>query len=151
LRVDRAFEAPSEKPELFTDASGNPMTIPVLDNAGVNGIYRNSEGVEKDGVWGKRARWVSLSARKDNHDISIGMFDHPENPGFPSYWHARGYGLFAVNNLGKKCYDNSESMQITVLKKGESITFRHMLLIKSGGFMAHKEMEEELKAFVDLK
>lgn len=150
LRVDRAFEAPAERPELFTDAYGNPMTIPVLDNAGVNGIYRNSEGVEKEGVWGKRARWISLSARKDNDDISIGMFDHPENPGFPAYWHARGYGLFSVNNLGKNCYDNSESRQRTVLKKGESIAFRHMLLIKRGGFMTHGDMEEEFKQFEDL-
>lgn len=150
LRVDRAFETPAERPELFTDASGNPMTIPVLDNAGVNGIYRNSEGVEREGVWGKRARWISLSARKDNNDISLCMFDHPENPGFPAFWHARGYGLFAVNNLGKKSYDNAESRQRTVLKKGESITFRHMLLIKNGGFMAREDMEEEFKLFEDL-
>ena len=147
LRVDRAFEAPAEKPELFTDASGNPMSIPVLDNRGVNGVYRNSEGIEKDGVWGKRARWMSLSANKDNEDISICMFDHPGNPGFPAYWHARGYGLFSVNNLAKKSYDNSEREQKTVLKKGESIAFKHMLLIKNGGFITGEEMEEEFRQF----
>ena len=27
--------------------------------------------------------------------VSIAIFDAPGNPGYPTYWHARGYGLFA--------------------------------------------------------
>lgn len=47
LRVDRAFEEPSETAEVFTDAYGHPTPVPVLNNEGVNGVYRSSEGKEK--------------------------------------------------------------------------------------------------------
>src|SRR6267143_5132689 len=44
MRVTRALEAPSDKPEVFTDASGRPTTVAKLDNTGVNGVYLTSEG-----------------------------------------------------------------------------------------------------------
>src|SRR4051794_22464777 len=39
LRVTRALEEPSDKPEVFTDASGRPTPVASMDNAGVNGVY----------------------------------------------------------------------------------------------------------------
>ena len=36
--------AAADKPEVFTDASGKPTAVPVLDNAGVTGLYTSSEG-----------------------------------------------------------------------------------------------------------
>ncbi len=147
LRVDRAFEAPSDQPEIYTDAAGNTSAVPVLNNTGVNGIYRSSEGKEKDAVWGTRARWLSLSANKDQEEISICLFDHPGNPGYPAYWHARGYGLFSVNNLGQKAYNASEPARTTFLKQGESLIFRHMLWIKSGGMASTLEMNTSFDKF----
>jgi hypothetical protein len=147
LRVDRAFEAPSDQPEIYTDAAGNTTAVPVLNNTGVNGVYRSSEGKEKDAVWGTRARWLSLSANKDQEEISICLFDHPGNPGFPAYWHARGYGLFSVNNLGQKAYNASEPARTTFLKQGESLVFRHMLWIKSGGIASTVEMNNAFEKF----
>lgn len=147
LRVDRAFEQPGNKPEVFTDASGKPTTVPVLNNEGVNGVYRSSEGKEKDDVWGTRAKWVSLSAVKDNDSISLCMFDHPSNAGYPAHWHARGYGLFSVNNIGSKVYVPTDPENKISLKKGESVTFKHMFLIKSGGFVFDKEMDEKWNEF----
>ncbi len=147
LRVDRAFETPSDKPEQFTDASGKPTAVPVLNNEGVNGVYRNSEEDVKEAVWGKRAKWVSLSAHKAGEDISICLFDFRGNPGYPSYWHARGYGLFSVNNLARMAYNNTEPENITLLKQGNSITFKHMLLIKTGGFITTGEISAEAEEF----
>jgi len=141
IRVDRAFETPSDKPEVFTDASGKPTAIPVLNNQGVNGYYRSSEGLEKDAVWGTQARWVSLSAMQGETPVSIGLFDHPQNIGYPAFWHARGYGLFSVNNLGRNGYQPAKPKSEIVLKKGESLTFRHLLLIHSGSFVTDEEME----------
>ena len=149
LRVDRAFETPADQPEVFTDASGKPTTVPVMNNEGVNGVYHNSEGDVKDAVWGKRAKWVSLSAQKGKEEISISFFDHPRNPGYPAYWHARGYGLFAINNLARKAYNDAETANITVLKKGESVTFRHMLLIKNGGVITNEELAAEMEKFIN--
>jgi hypothetical protein len=147
LRVDRVFEAPSDQPEVYTDAAGNPTTVPVLNNDGVNGVFRSSEGKEKDAVWGTRASWVSLSARKDEEEISICLFDHPGNPGYPAHWHARGYGLFSVNNLGQKAYNASEPARTTFLKQGDSLIFRHMLLIKSHSQATTGEMNAAFDKF----
>jgi hypothetical protein len=149
LRVDRAFESPSDKPEVFTDASGKPTNVPAMNNEGVNGVYRNSEGKERDAVWGTRAGWVSLSAHKGDEDISICLFDYPGNPGYPAYWHARGYGLFSVNNLAKKAYNDAEPETDTMLKQGKSITLKYLLVIKTGGFITDKEMTVESGKFAN--
>jgi len=147
MRVDRAFETPSETPEIFTDAAGNATALPVLNNTGVNGIYRSSEGMEKDAVWGTRASWVTLSASKDGESISLAMLDHPENPGYPAYWHARGYGLFSVNNLGRNAYNPAEPENLVVLEQGATLTFKHMLLVCSGGFLDAEKMKTEASWF----
>ena len=151
IRVDRAFEYPSEEPIVYTDAQGNPSEVQVLNNEGVNGHYRNSEGVEGTDVWAKRAEWVSLSATKNGEDISIVIFDHPLNPGYPAYWHARGYGLFSVNNLGQKIFsDGKEELNLT-LKKGESVTFRYRLYITSGYKATDEELNQQFKEFSEKK
>lgn len=147
IRVDRAFEQPSDKPEVFTDASGKATNVPVLNNEGVNGVYRSSEGVEKDAVWGTRAKWVKLSAVKNNDSISLIMLDHPSNFGYPGHWHARGYGLFSLNNIGSKVYNPADKEHQIMLKKGESITFKHMVLIKSGGFASDNELNKKWEEF----
>src|SRR6267143_685583 len=91
LRVVRALEIPSDKPEVYTDASGRPTTVAKLDNTGVNGTYLTSEGKKGDAAWGTRGRWCNLSGLVGNEPITITILDHPANPGFPTYWHARGY------------------------------------------------------------
>ncbi|MDR1746352.1 MAG: PmoA family protein [Tannerella sp.] len=143
IRVDRAFEEPSEKPEMFLDAAGNKTDVPVLNNEGVNGVYRNSDGLETEkGVWGKPARWVSLSADKNGEKITIAIIDHPENPGYPAHSHARGYGLFSTNNMGSKVFDPAASPFRLVLKKGESVTFKHRIAFKTNGFATDEELND---------
>jgi hypothetical protein len=148
IRVDRAFEMPTNHPEIYTDAHGNPTDMPVLNNAGVNGVYRSSEGKAKEDVWGTRAKWVSLSATKGGEKISIALFDHPDNHNYPAYWHARGYGLFALNNLGCSSFDPSRQPCQYTLKKGETLTLRYMLLIQSGEFISDEEMDKAFASFV---
>jgi hypothetical protein len=147
LRVDRAFETPSQTPEIYTDASGKATTVPVLNNEGVNGVYRSSEGKEKDAVWGSRAKWVSLSATKQGEQITICMFDHPLNPDFPACWHARGYGLFSVNDIGRNAYDPGQAVNILIIKKGHSTTFRHELWIVSDKEITASDINDEFASF----
>jgi hypothetical protein len=47
LRVRRELEQPADKAEVFTDASGRATAVPVLNNDGVTGRYRSSEGGER--------------------------------------------------------------------------------------------------------
>ncbi len=102
IRVARELEHPSDKPEIFTDASGIATAVPTLNNDGVTGMYRSSEGIEGDDVWGTRGKWVNLTGEINGEKVSLAILDHPKNPGYPTYWHARGYGLFAANTLGQK-------------------------------------------------
>ena len=131
MRVTRELEAPSDKPEVFTDASGRPTTVAKLDNTGVNGVYLTSEGKKGDAAWGTRGRWCNLSGTIGNEPVTITIFDHPANPGFPTYWHARGYGLFAANPLGQKIFSNGKQELNFALAPNESVTFRYRILISS--------------------
>jgi hypothetical protein len=136
LRVARALEMPSEEPEVFTDSSGRPTTVPTLDNEGVNGTYSSSEGLEGDAVWGTRARWVALWGRVDGEDVVLLILDHPANPGSPTYWHARGYGLFAANPLGQKVFSEGREVLNFTLEPGQSAVFRYRVLVLSSPFSA---------------
>ena len=129
IRVARQLEIPSNKPDVFTDAHGVETNVPVMDNSGVNGDYLSSEGVKGEAVWSTRAKWMNLHGEMDNHSISVTIFDHPSNVSYPSYWHSRGYGLFAVNPLGAKVFSNGKDERNLTLKKGESVTFRYRTLI----------------------
>lgn len=131
LRVVRALEAPSDKPEVFTDASGRATTVAKLDNAGVNGVYLTSEGKQGEAAWGTRGRWCNLSGKVGEEPVTISIFDHPSNPGFPTYWHARGYGLFAANPLGERIFSNGKEELNLTLAPHESVTFRYRVLISS--------------------
>src|SRR5437016_7761792 len=131
LRVVRALEMPSDKPEVFTDSSGRATSVAKLDNTGVNGVYLSSEGKKGDAVWGTRGRWCALSGHVADEPVTVVIFDHPANPGFPTYWHARGYGLFAVNPLGQKIFSDGKEELNFSLAANESVTFRYRILILS--------------------
>jgi hypothetical protein len=148
LRVARALEHPADKPEVFTDASGQPTPVPVLDNAGVSGVYTSSEGLTGDAVWGTRARWMALAGRVGDEAVTLLLLDHPKNPGHPTYWHARGYGLFAANPFGAKAFTNGKAEATTYsLDAGARARFRHRLVILAGPFSAAKA-EAAWQAFV---
>ena len=132
LRVARTLEQPSNTAEVFTDANGHATTVPLLNNDGVTGRYKSSEGLEGDSVWGTRGRWTMLSGVVDGEPVTLAMLDHPKNVGFPTFWHARGYGLFAANPLGRKAFTNGKEQLNFRLAPGESTTFRYRVLILSG-------------------
>ena len=145
LRVDRAFEEPSQKPEEFLDAQGNVTKVPVLNNEGVNGVYRNAEGIKGADVWSKRSPWVALRAVKEGEVITIAIIDHPKNVNYPAWSHARGYGLFATNNLGGRAFDKNATPVKIVLKEGESLVFKHKVIIV--GDLTDAEINEIAKGF----
>jgi len=129
LRVIRALEIPSDKPEIYADASGRPTTVAKLDNTGVNGTYLTSEGKKGDAAWGTRGHWCNLSGMVGEEPVTITILDHPRNPGFPTYWHARGYGLFAANPLGQKIFSNGKEELNFSLAPHASVTFHYRIVI----------------------
>lgn len=111
----------------------------------ISGIYANQWGDKGNDVWGKRASWVSLSGKVDDEtDVSIVLFDHPDNLNYPAWAHARGYGLFAVNSLGGTAFDiNAEKVNV-ILNKGDNLSLKYKMLIKDGNPITVDEIEEEM-------
>ncbi len=145
LRLDRAFEEPATKPEKFLDANGIETEVPVLNNDGVNGVYRNAEGLKGGDVWSKRSPWVALRADKEGEILTIVILDNPNNPNYPAWSHARGYGLFAINNLGGRVFDRNAAEVKVVLKPGETIVFKHKVVI--GGDLTDAEINQMANDF----
>lgn len=146
LRVARQLEQPSDKPELFTDANGKATPVPKLDNTGVTGRYQSSEGLAGDDVWGTRGRWCMLSGKIGREDITIGILDSPKNPGYPTYWHARGYGLFAANPLGQEVFSNGKQKLNFTIEPKSRMTFRYRIVILSGK-ASYDDMESQFMDF----
>jgi hypothetical protein len=132
MRVARGLEQPDQKAETFTDASGKPAATKVVDNTGVSGEYVSSEGLKGDAVWGTRGRWTLLAGSVEGEPVTLALLDHPSNPGFPTYWHARGYGLFAANPLGESVFSQGKKQLNLTLEPRQSTTFRYRVLILSG-------------------
>jgi hypothetical protein len=131
IRVARQLEIPSDKPAEMTDAHGVITKVEQMDNTGITGNYHSSEGVDGEKVWGSRARWMKLSGTINNEKISVVMIDHPDNMDYPTFWHARGYGLFAANPLGKAVFTNGAENLNYMLLKGQTAVFRYRLVIAS--------------------
>ena len=73
-----------------------------------------------------------LYGKKGIDTISIAMIDHPENPGYPTYWHARNYGLFAANPLGQRIFSEGKENLNFRISKGHTAIFRYRIVIHSG-------------------
>jgi hypothetical protein len=147
MRVRRELEQPSKEPLVFTDASGKATAVAKLDNTGVSGEYLSSEGMKGDAVWGTRGRWTMLTGTVGQNPITLAILDHPKNPGYPTYWHARGYGLFAANPFGQEVFSNGKEKLNFTLKPKQSVTLRHRLLILSLTATS-AQIEEQQRRFV---
>jgi len=146
IRVARGLESPDPKPGVFTDAAGKPSATKMVDNAGVAGEYLSSEGLKGDAVWGTRGRWTLLGGTVDAERVTLAILDHPSNPGFPTSWHARGYGLFAANPLGPAAFAPGATALNLTVDPGQSTTFKYRVLIL-GGSSSAEAIEKEYAAF----
>ena len=148
MRVDRAFQKPSDKPERYTDANGIVTEVATVNNEGVCGEYVNSLGDRGDDVWSKRAEWTMLNGTKEGDDISILIVDSKDNPNYPAWSHARGYGLFAVNNMGGREFDRTLPEPAGYkLEPGETVTFTYKVIIKDNGFLTSEEAGSRAREF----
>ncbi len=84
-------------------------------------------------IWGKQAHWVDYSGNVGSEALGVAIFDHPGNVKHPTYWHARGYGLFAANPFGEHhFYDDPARDGSVSLAQGESLTLRYRVIIHPG-------------------
>ena len=102
------------------------------------GRYFSSNGDKTAAnIWGKRARWVALEGEKDGKKVGIAILNYPKSTNYPTYWHARNYGLFAANPLGQFVFQKSKKVEnpkplALTLEPGETAHFNFYIIIYDG-------------------
>lgn len=129
LRVAHELQIPTAEDQKFTDDKGIVTVVKGGTDKTANGTYITSEGKQGNDAWSTRGRWCKLYGKIGADSISIAMIDHPSNPNYPTFWHARGYGLFALNPLGENVFTNGKTTKNLQLKKGESVRFTYRIVI----------------------
>ncbi|HMG86710.1 MAG TPA: PmoA family protein [Terracidiphilus sp.] len=131
MRVAHWLESPDEKGGIFIDANGRPTKVDAGKTSDATGVYLTSEGVKGETAWATQGRWCSLTGRTGNHTVTIAIFDSPNNPGYPTYWHARGYGLFAANPLGRSIFDPKQPAFNFTIEKNQTAVFHYRIILYS--------------------
>jgi hypothetical protein len=116
----------------------------------------NADGLKDNETWGKRSFWVDYYGPVNDQIMGLAIFDHPQNPRYPTWWHVRDYGLFAANPFGIHDFEpktaTGEKTPIDagklVLKQDESIVFQYRVILHKGN---HEEgaIAEEYKKYLN--
>lgn len=150
IRVARELELPTEVAAVYTDAEGNMTEVKALNNDGVRGNYFGSEGLTGNDVWGTRNKWVKLESLIEGDTVSVTIMDHQKNIGYPTYWHARDYGLFAANPLGQAVFSQGKESLNLVMNKGDVITFKYRIMVHNGSALSHAAIQSSFDDFNEL-
>jgi hypothetical protein len=105
--------------DAFTEKRGGKM----VNAEGLTGMMN---------VWGKRSNWVDYTTVLDGERLGVAIFDHPQNPRHPTYWHARDYGLFALDPFGRNAFDPNLPESQWKLPAGQKLHFLWRVVIHSG-------------------
>lgn len=131
MRLAHELQIPTKLDQKFTDNKGNVTIVKGGTDKIANGNYQSSEGKMGEEVWSTRASWVKVFGKMGTDSVSVTMIDHPKNINYPTYWHARGYGLFAANPLGEKVFSNGARTTNLKLAKGEKVTFKYRIVVNA--------------------
>ena len=132
LRVAHELQISSKKDAVYNDDKGNVTVVKANVDPVSTGNYMTSAGKEGDSAWSTRAVWCKMYGKMKSDSISIAIIDHPGNIDYPTFWHARGYGLFAANPLGEKVFTNGKSAKNLHLKPGETVRFVYRIVFDEG-------------------
>jgi len=118
------------------------------------GRYFSSNGDETaKHVWGKRARWMAIQGVRKDKVVGVAILNHPESINYPTYWHARNYGLFTANPLGQGDFQRQDDYEKNrpiylnlTLKKGQKAHFRFLVIVYEG-IRTQEQIEQRFKEF----
>jgi hypothetical protein len=83
-------------------------------------------------VWGKRSNWIDYTGVVDGERLGVAIFDNPQNLRYPTYWHARDYGLVSANPLAQNAFDPNLEESHFKLPAGQKLVFRWRVVIHPG-------------------
>jgi hypothetical protein len=144
LTIDMEFKAANGTVTLGKTPFGM-IGVRMAKTIGVNdggGEIRNSAGAvnEKEVLW-KKARWVDYSGAVTNDKIDgITLFDHPDNPNYPSYFHVRNDGWMGASLT----FDSPRE-----IKPAEPLHLRYGLYVHSD-MKPSEAIEAEWKQFTKI-
>lgn len=96
-------------------------------------IENSYGGVDEAETWGKAAHWCDYSGPVNGKTVGAAIFDHEENPRYPTTWHVREYGLMAANCFGVKSFNpQAKQRGDMTFEKGSKTTWRYRVFIHKG-------------------
>jgi Family of unknown function (DUF6807)/Xylose isomerase-like TIM barrel len=102
----------------------------------------NSAGDTDGTTWGKRANWCDYYGPVKGGIVGVAIFDHPDNPRHPTWWHVRDYGLFAANPFGIHYFEKKPAgTGDMVIPAGQSVTFKYRFYFHKGDQIQGKVAE----------
>jgi hypothetical protein len=120
----------------------------IRENGGTGQYLASNGGTTAADIWGRRSEWVRLEGNRNGHKAGASIFHHPASVNYPTFWHARDYGLFSANPLGQSVFEagtgvkDPKQFRLT-LAKGEEALFRFRVIVYEGS----KSSEEIQRAF----
>ncbi len=107
-----------------------PIAVRMADGlvVGKTGRFETPTGVNEAEIWMKHAPWCDYCGKADGHSCGVVIMDNPQNFGYPTYWHARNYGLMAPNN--------SFLLPERVVKEGEKAVWDFRVIFHAGDTQA---------------
>jgi hypothetical protein len=139
--------APTTAPVVFEDTKEGSMAIRIAPWMAMPhrfenstqvvpgaGHALNSEGARDSAAWGQRAKWVDYFAPHKDKVYGIAIFDHPQNPRYPTWWVVRDYGLLAANPFGKHDFEKRGDANAGNFEMSPSgrVTFRYRFYFHTG-------------------
>ena len=113
------------------------------------GHIENAQGKKDKEVWGKASEWVDNWGTLQGETYGVAIFDHPRNLRHPQTWHARDYGLFAVNPFGLHDFGlGGKGAGDFTLPENETLTLRYRVLFHKGD-TATATIAEHYMAYAD--
>ena len=152
--IDVQFELTAVQDEVrFVDTKEGTFALRLHPELRLRGKVAKGKGVNSEGVtgkemWGKRSAWVHYQGTVAQKEVGVAIFEHPDNFRYPTWWHARDYGLVAANPFGIHNFERKEpGAGDHTLKKGETLELRYRVWLHSAG-MSPKAVAAAYKAFL---
>jgi Methane oxygenase PmoA len=125
----------SDGPVKFGDTKegsfGCRVAAPLALTSKQGGKIINSDAVTDKEAWGKRASWVDYQGPIDPEEddvVGIAILNHPASFHYPTFWHVRDYGLFAVNPFGIE--DGAKNFY--TLEAGKELPLYYQMILHTG-------------------
>ncbi len=144
---------PTEGLVVFGDTKEGTFGLRVADTLAParkqGGHIETSTGNKDGAAWGKAAEWVDYWGPIHGQTYGVAIFDHPGNLRHPQTWHARDYGLFAVNPFGLHDFGlGPEGAGDYTVPQGGHLTLRYRLLFHRGDTAA-AQVAQQYAAYAD--